>query len=191
MKHIAVKEAVFPFTRFAGVDPLLGPEMRSTGEVMGIDVSYPLAFAKAQLAASSPLPLSGTVFISVRKEDKERVLPLATKLKELGFVIVATGGTQRYLEDNGLECSRINKVLEGRPHIEDAILNRQIDLIVNTTKGNKARYDSYPIRRAALLNKVAYYTTLAGGVAASDAIAAMREGELTVAPIQSYFPRLA
>ena len=185
--HIAVKEAVFPFTRFSGVDSILGPEMRSTGEVMGLDVSYPLAFAKAQLGASNSLPLSGTVFLSVRDDDKPGLLSVAQKLLSLGFSLVATGGTQRYLSEHGIECKRINKVLEGRPHIEDAILNRQIDLIMNTCDGEKARRDSYSIRRVALLNGVAYYTTLSGCIAASDAIVSLSKDSLMVSPLQSYF----
>ncbi|MDA8870829.1 carbamoyl phosphate synthase large subunit, partial [Rhizobiaceae bacterium] len=185
--HIAVKEAVFPFARFPGVDTLLGPEMRSTGEVMGLDHNFALAFAKSQLAASSVLPTDGTVFISVKGDDKQRILPAARKLVALGFDIVATGGTLRALQQDGIEATRINKVLEGRPHADDAIRNRQIDLVFNTTQGAKALSDSRSLRQAALLNKVPYYTTVSGALAAADAIAAMAEAELEVRPLQSYF----
>ena len=185
--HIAVKEAVFPFARFTGVDTLLGPEMRSTGEVMGLDHDYPLAFAKAQLGAGNNLPTDGTVFISVKGSDKEKVLPAAKALATLGFTILATGGTQRVLEAGGVEATRINKVLEGRPHAEDAIRNRQIDLIFNTTEGAKALSDSKSLRTAALMNKVPYYTTVSGCLAAADAIEAMAKGEIEVKPLQGYF----
>lgn len=191
LKHVAVKEAVFPFARFPGVDTLLGPEMRSTGEVMGLDTDYAMAFAKAQLGASNSLPTEGTVFVSVRKDDKPRILPAMQTLAKLGFTIVATGGTQRYLAENGVECRRINKVLEGRPHAEDAIRNRQIDLVFNTTEGQKALSDSRSLREAALLNKVAYYTTVRGCIAASNAIAAIVKDEITVSPLQSYFEDVA
>ena len=187
LSHVAVKEAVFPFARFPGVDSLLGPEMRSTGEVMGLDKDYAMAFAKAQLGASNALPKDGTVFVSVKGEDKQRVLPAMQTLAGLGFEIVATGGTQRFLAENGVEARRINKVLEGRPHIVDAIANRQIALIFNTTQGQKALSDSATIRQAALTNKVPYYTTVSGCQAAADAIAAMHGDTMTVAPLQSYF----
>ena len=187
LNHVEVKEAVFPFARFPGVDTLLGPEMRSTGEVMGLDRDYALAFAKAQLGASNDLPTDGTLFVSVKSDDKERVLPAVQTLAGLGFTVIATGGTQRFLVENGIECTRINKVLEGRPHVEDAIRNRQVDLIFNTTQGQKALSDSQSIRLAALMNKVPYYTTIAGSIAAADAIKAMIEGDIDVAPLQSYF----
>ncbi|WP_040304429.1 carbamoyl-phosphate synthase large subunit [Ahrensia sp. R2A130] len=187
LKHVAVKEAVFPFARFPGVDTLLGPEMRSTGEVMGLDDTFALAFAKAQLGASNDLPKRGTVFISLKQGDKERIIPSAKKLTDLGFTILATGGTQRVLEEAGIACTRINKVLEGRPHIEDAIRNRQVDLIFNTTEGAKALSDSRSLRQAALMNKVPYYTTVSGSIAAVDAIEAMINGEIDVRPLQEYF----
>ncbi|MCB8838625.1 carbamoyl-phosphate synthase large subunit [Aurantimonas sp. VKM B-3413] len=187
IRHIAVKEAVFPFARFPGVDTLLGPEMRSTGEVMGLDYDYAIAFAKAQLGAGVELPREGTVFVSVRDKDKERALGPVRRLFELGFSVMATGGTQRFLVSNGIEATKINKVLEGRPHIEDAIRNRQIQLVLNTTEGAKALSDSRSLRRAALIHKVPYYTTLAGMIAAAEAIAALRTGNLEVRPLQSYF----
>ncbi|MEP0940291.1 MAG: carbamoyl-phosphate synthase large subunit [Rhizobiaceae bacterium] len=191
LEHMAVKEAVFPFARFPGVDTLLGPEMRSTGEVMGLDRDYAMAFAKAQLGASNDLPREGTVFISVKGDDKARVLDTARKLSGLGFNILATGGTQRYLSEHGVECERVNKVLEGRPHIEDAIRNRQVDLIFNTTEGQQALSDSRSLRQAALLNKVPYYTTIAGSIAAADAIEAMVNDEITVSRLQDYFDDVA
>lgn len=186
-KHIAVKEAVFPFARFPGVDILLGPEMRSTGEVMGLDRDFTLAFAKSQLGAGVDLPRSGAVFVSVRDDDKERVLPAARRLADEGFSVIATGGTQRFLAENGVSSEKINKVMEGRPHIEDAIRNRQVQLVINTTDGQKARSDSKSLRRAALMRKVPYYTTIAGATAAAAAIAALRAGSLEVRPLQEYF----
>ncbi|KPF51571.1 MAG: carbamoyl-phosphate synthase large subunit [Alphaproteobacteria bacterium] len=187
LKHIAVKEAVFPFARFPGVDTLLGPEMRSTGEVIGLDTDFALAFAKSQLGASVELPRDGTVFVSVRDEDKARVLPAIQILTQIGFKVMATGGTQRFLAENGIDAIKINKVLEGRPHIEDAIRNRQVQLVINTTDGNKAISDSKSLRRAALMQKVPYYTTMAGALAAAEAIRALKSGQLEVRPLQSYF----
>ncbi|MEL6750537.1 MAG: carbamoyl-phosphate synthase large subunit, partial [Pseudomonadota bacterium] len=187
LDHIAVKEAVFPFTRFHGVDTLLGPEMRSTGEVMGLDRTMPMAFAKSQLGAGNVLPKSGTVFISVKGDDKAKIVPAAKTLAGLGFDIVATGGTLKVLTENGVEATRIRKVLEGRPHAEDAIKNRQIDLVFNTTAGAKALSDSRSLRQAALLNKVPYYTTVSGALAAADAIEALHGGEIEVRPLQDYF----
>jgi len=187
LKHIAVKEAVFPFARFPGVDTLLGPEMRSTGEVIGLDTDYALAFAKSQLGAGVELPRSGTVFVSVRDSDKERVLPAIRLLAGIGFRVLATGGTQRFLAEKGIAAEKINKVLEGRPHIEDAIRNRQVQLVFNTTDGNKAVSDSKSLRRATLMQKVPYYTTMAGAQAAAEAIEALTKGQLEVRPLQSYF----
>jgi carbamoyl-phosphate synthase large subunit len=185
--HVAVKEAVFPFARFPGVDTLLGPEMRSTGEVMGLDRDYALAFAKAQLGAGVDLPRSGTLFVSVRDEDKARVLPAVKRLAEIGFKILATGGTARFLKENGVEAEKINKVLEGRPHIEDAIRNRQVQLVFNSTDGQKAVSDSKSLRRATLMQKVPYYTTMSGAEAVAEAIAALKAGSLEVRPLQAYF----
>jgi len=189
LDHIAVKEAVFPFARFPDVDPVLGPEMRSTGEVMGIDRDYAVAFAKSQLGGGAKLPLAGTVFASVKDLDKDRLLVPVRKLVEMGFRIVATRGTKRHLDAHGIPCERVNKVLEGRPHIVDAITNGEIDIVFNTTEGAKALADSMSIRRSALLNHIPYYTTLAGALAATEAIKALREGSLTVAPLQSYVGR--
>ena len=184
--HIGVKEAVFPFNRFAGVDTLLGPEMRSTGEVMGLARDYPTAFAKSQLGAGSKVPLSGTAFISVRDGDKNRILPAAKQLADIGFKLIATGGTQRFLIENGVECTKINKVLEGRPHVVDAIKNGEVHLVFNTTDGSAAVSDSKSIRRAALMAKVPYYTTLTGALAATRAIAALHSKPIEVEPLQAY-----
>jgi carbamoyl-phosphate synthase large subunit len=186
LDYIAVKEAVFPFARFQGVDPVLGPEMRSTGEVMGIDRDYAVAFAKSQLGSGSKLPLSGTVFVSVKTSDKDRVVTPIRKLTEMGFRIIATRGTKRHLDAHDIPCERVNKVLEGRPHIVDAITNGEIDIVFNTTEGAKALADSMSIRRSALINHIPYYTTLSGALAVTEAIKALREGSLTVAPLQSY-----
>ncbi|MGC5780410.1 carbamoyl-phosphate synthase large subunit [Methylobacterium sp. NFXW15] len=187
LPHIAVKEAVFPFARFPGVDVLLGPEMRSTGEVIGLDAGFGVAFAKSQLGAGNQVPRAGAVFVSVRDDDKARILPAMKLLSELGFTILATGGTQRYLVEQGLKSERINKVLEGRPHVVDAIKNGEIQLVFNTTEGAGALSDSRSLRRAALLHKVPYYTTLAGAMAAAEGIKAYLEGDLTVRALQEYF----
>jgi carbamoyl-phosphate synthase large subunit len=187
LPHIGVKEAVFPFARFPGVDVLLGPEMRSTGEVIGLDRSFGVAFAKSQLGSGTEVPRTGTVFVSVRDTDKARILPAVKMLAEFGFKIVATGGTQRFLEDNSVESTRINKVLEGRPHIVDAIKNGDVQIVFNTTEGAGALSDSRSLRRAALLHKVPYYTTLAGAMAAAEGIKAYRGGDLEVRALQDYF----
>ncbi|HWT31961.1 MAG TPA: carbamoyl-phosphate synthase large subunit, partial [Propylenella sp.] len=186
-RHIAVKEAVFPFARFPGVDTVLGPEMRSTGEVMGLDGAFPIAFAKSQFGAGSPLPRSGTVFISVRDADKPRIAETARRLERLGFRLIATSGTQRFLAGEGIRCDKINKVLEGRPHIVDAIKNGEVQLVINTTEGAQALGDSRSLRRSALLHKVPYFTTLAGANAAALGIEALLGGQLEVRPLQSYF----
>ncbi len=185
-KHIAVKEAVMPFGRFPGVDTILGPEMRSTGEVMGLDENFGRAFAKSQIGAGLKLPLSGMVFISVKDADKDAALPSARELVEMGFTIVATRGTAKLLRDAGIAAKDINKVLEGRPHIVDALKNGEVQLVFNTTEGSRALSDSFSIRRTALQMKVPYYTTMAGAAAATQAIAALRAGSLEVAPLQSY-----
>jgi carbamoyl-phosphate synthase large subunit len=185
--HIAVKEAVFPFARFPGVDTVLGPEMRSTGEVMGLDRDFAVAFAKSQLGGGTRVPKSGTAFVSVKDSDKARILPTMELLAGLGFQIIATSGTQRFLAENGVAATQINKVLEGRPHIVDAIKNGNVQLVFNTTEGAGALSDSRSLRRAALLHKVPYYTTLAGAIAAAQGIRAYLEGDLEVRPLQSYF----
>jgi carbamoyl-phosphate synthase large subunit len=184
--HIAVKEAVLPFARFPGVDTILGPEMRSTGEVMGIDTDFGRAFAKSQIGSGAKLPLSGTVFISVKDADKEYAIGPAKQLIDMGFDIVATRGTARLLEAAGLPVSIVNKVLEGRPHIVDAMKNGEIALVFNTTDGAQALSDSASIRRTALQMKIPYYTTMAGAAAVALAISSLRSGSLEVAPLQSY-----
>ena len=187
LKHVGVKEAVFPFARFPGVDTVLGPEMRSTGEVMGLDRSFEVAFAKSQLGGGTRVPRKGTVFVSVREIDKARVIEAVRLLNSLGFKMMATSGTQRYLTDQGIPAEKVNKVLEGRPHIVDAITNGDIQLVFNTTEGPQALADSRSLRRAALLHKVPYYTTLSGAVAAAQGIRAYLGGDLEVRTLQSYF----
>ena len=187
LSHIGVKEAVFPFARFPGVDVLLGPEMRSTGEVIGLDKGFGVAFAKSQLGGGTSVPKQGAVFVSVRDSHKSRIVPTMKLLAELGFRIIATSGTQRFLEEHGVEASKINKVLEGRPHVVDALKNGEIQLVFNTTEGKQALQDSRSLRRAALLHKVPYYTTLAGAVAAAQGIKAYQAGDLEVRALQDYF----
>jgi len=186
-QHHAVKEAVFPFARFPGVDTVLGPEMKSTGEVMGLDRSFEIAFAKSQLGSGTHLPRTGTVFVSVRDADKPRILPAVKLLASLGFKIIATSGTQRYLAEEGVPAAKINKVLEGRPHIVDAIKNGGVQLVFNTTEGATALADSRSLRHAALLHKVPYYTTLSGAVAAAQGIKAYLGGDLEVRALQTYY----
>ncbi len=187
LKHVAVKEAVFPFARFPGVDVMLGPEMRSTGEVMGLDSDFARAFLKAQLGAGVTLPQSGTVFISVKDDDKATMAPVARAIADLGFRILATGGTAKYLTDQGLNVELIKKVREGRPHIVDAMKSGQVQLVFNTTEDAKAIADSFELRRTALTNSVPYSTTVAGARAAVKAIEALKSDDLAVAPLQSYF----
>ncbi len=185
--HFAVKEAVMPFNRFPGVDPLLGPEMRSTGEVMGLDKSFERAFLKSQLGASTPLPSSGTVFISIKNSDKDTlILEAAQILSGLGFTILATGGTSTWLADNGVQNTRVQKVYEGRPNIVDTLKDGGVDLIFNTTEGTQSLEDSRDIRSAALYDKIAYYTTAAASNAAAKAIRNMSEGEIEVMALQEY-----
>ena len=186
--HTGVKEAVFPFARFGEkVDTVLGPEMKSTGEVMGIDRSFDLAFVKSQLGGGARLPRSGTVFVSVRDEDKERVIGAVRTLAGVGFRVIATSGTQRFLVEHGVAADRILKASEGRPNVVDAIKNGRVQLVFNTTEGAQALADSKSLRRAALLHKVPYYTTLSGAVAAAQGIKAYLGGDLEVRALQSYF----
>ncbi|MCG0994161.1 carbamoyl-phosphate synthase large subunit [Acetobacter indonesiensis] len=185
--HVAVKEAVFPFNRFAEVDTILGPEMRSTGEVMGLDTSFERAFAKSQLGAGVRLPTEGTVFLSVRESDKPHLPALGRQLTKMGLKILATRGTAKKLRDAGIEVSLVNKVLEGRPHCVDAIRSGDVQMVINTAQGAQSVADSFDIRRSALVLGIPHYTTMAGARAAIHAIAAMREGPLDVAPLQSYF----
>ena len=186
LPHVAVKEAVFPFARFPGVDVFLGPEMKSTGEVMGIDTDFGRAFAKSQLGAGTDLPLSGTVFISIKDEDKPAFIEICRNLVEDGFSILATGGTTAALQAAGVPATRINKVMEGRPHAVDAMLSGDIQLVFNTAKGAGAIKDSFSLRHTALTNKVPYYTTVAGSRAAAEAIRALRAGQLGVRTLQDY-----
>jgi len=185
--YMAVKEAVFPFARFPGVDPVLSPEMKSTGEVMGIDSNFPIAFAKSQLGAGTRLPDGGVAFVSVKDSDKAVILPAVRQLIELGFTVIATGGTQRYLAEAGLPVEPVNKVAEGRPHIVDRIIDGDVTLIFNTTEGWQSLKDSQSIRASALHGKVPYYTTAAASVAAAQAIAAMQKTDLEVRSLQDYY----
>jgi len=187
-RHIGVKESVFPFARFGpAVDTVLGPEMKSTGEAMGIDRDYNVAFVKSQLGGGARLPKSGTVFVSVKDADKPRIVGAVRLLVELGFAVTATAGTQRYLAGAGIAAVKVNKVAEGRPHIVDAIKNGEVQLVFNTTEGATALADSRSLRRAALLHKVPYYTTLSGAVAAAQGIKAYLGGDLEVCALQNYF----
>lgn len=186
-KHVCVKESVFPFVRFSGVDTILGPEMKSTGEVMGIDVEPRRAFAKAQIAAGTNLPLLGTAFISVKDEDKPRVVGIARKLQELGFSVMATRGTAAYLENLKISCKMVNKVVEGRPNIADHIKNGEVQLVINTTLGEKEIAQSYLLRRTTLVHNVPYYTTISGARAAVGAIEVLKKEGLDVRAIQDYY----
>jgi len=187
LDHIAIKEAVFPFNRFPGVDTVLGPEMKSTGEVIGLDTDYALAFAKSQMGSGSKVPREGTVFVSVRDDDKPLIVEPMRHLENAGFSILATAGTYRYLTDNGVSATKVNKVAEGRPHIVDAMKNGGVQLVINTTDGAKSISDSRDIRRTALMGKIPYYTTIPGAVAAVEGIIGYRDGNLTVRPLQDYF----
>ncbi|MDR9405533.1 MAG: carbamoyl phosphate synthase large subunit, partial [Halothece sp. Uz-M2-17] len=184
--HIAVKEAVFPFDKFPGTDVILGPEMRSTGEVMGIDYEFGKAFAKAELAAGQRLPLSGTVFVSTNNRDKQLVIPVVKDFIELGFNIIATEGTKAALEAEGLEVELLLKLHQGRPNVLDAIKNRNIQLIINTPTGQEAQTDGQLIRRTALAYKIPMVTTIAGARANVAAIRALQSGSLDVKALQEY-----
>ncbi|WP_428409699.1 carbamoyl-phosphate synthase large subunit [Hyphococcus sp.] len=188
--HVAVKEVVFPFSRFPGVDTVLGPEMRSTGEVMGIDVNFDKARAKSLIAAGARIPMKGCVFVSLKDSDKAQMVNAARKLLDMGFSIIATGGTADYLKAQGLNVSRVNKVLEGRPHIVDALKNGEVHMVFNTTEGAQSIKDSRSIRTTSLAQKIPCITTAAGARAAVRAIEAMRAGDLEVAPLQAYFAKM-
>ena len=185
--YIAVKEAVFPFSRFPGIDPVLSPEMKSTGEVMGIDQSFAIAFAKAQLGAGNILPDSGTIFISVKETDKKVIEPAARLADKLGFRLIATSGTADYLTDKGIKVEKVNKVAEGRPHIVDRIKDGDVNLIFNTTEGWQSLKDSKSIRAAALVSKIPIFTTATASNAAMRAIEALRDETLEVRALQSYY----
>lgn len=184
--YYSVKEAVFPFVKFPGVDTLLGPEMKSTGEVMGIGDTFAEAFAKSQMGANVKLPMSGNAFISVRDADKKLVVSAAEKLYKAGFGLLATAGTAVFLEEKGIPVKCVNKVKDGRPHVVDAIKNGEVQLVINTTQGAQAVADSFSIRRESLMHSVAYYTTTAGANAAVDAIINLKEQDLRVKPLQDY-----
>jgi carbamoyl-phosphate synthase large subunit len=196
--HVAVKEAVFPFARFGGVDTVLGPEMRSTGEVMGLDwkrdgeadlaPAFARAFGKSQLAGGTKLPSGGGVFVSVKPADKPFIVEPVRRLIDLGFQVIATSGTHDFLAENGIASRQVKKVLEGRPHIVDAMQNGEVQLVFNTTEGRQSMQDSFSIRRTALMLKIPYYTTAAGALAAALAIKAQAEGEMEVRPLQGYTP---
>jgi carbamoyl-phosphate synthase large subunit len=184
--RVAVKEAVFPFSRFPGVDPLLGPEMRSTGEVMGLDTSFDAAYLKAQIAAGMSLPASGCVFISVREGDKPAIEQTAREIATLGFSIIATAGTAKYLAGKGIAVQPVNKVAEGQPHVVDALINGKVQLVFNTTEGAQSLLDSASIRRAALAQGIPYYTTVSGARAAVQAIRALKTRPLEAGALQTY-----
>jgi carbamoyl-phosphate synthase large subunit len=184
--HMGVKEAVFPFAKFPGVDTLLGPEMKSTGEVMGIDASFGIAFAKAQVGAGTVLPRAGTAFLSVQDADKAALVPVAQRLVRCGFRLVGTAGTAAYLRDRGVPIEGINKVQDGSPHVVDAIRAGQIQVVINTPKGSGAHQDSFPLRRTALECRVPYFTTLAGAAAAAAGIEYLQQQPLAVRSLQEY-----
>jgi carbamoyl-phosphate synthase large subunit len=187
LPYMAVKEAVFPFSRLPGADPVLTPEMKSTGEVMGIDTSFEAAFLKSQIGAGMQLPRSGTAFVSVKNSDKPGIVGAVRALLDQGFRVIATGGTQTYLEGEGLDVEQVNKVAEGQPHIVDAIIDGEVALIFNTTEGWQSLLDSKSIRASALEKKVPYYTTAAASRAAAAAIAAIEPDQLEVRSLQDYY----
>jgi carbamoyl-phosphate synthase large subunit len=184
--HVSVKEAVLPFDRFPGVDTLLGPEMKSTGEVMGIDQNFGAAYAKAQLGAGQKLAIEGGVFISVRDRDKEAMLPVARQFDDIGYRIIATSGTATFLEHHGIRTGIVKKVSMGRPNVIDAITNGKIQLVINTGSGGETVRDGFEIRRAAIKYAIPYATTIAGALAMSRGIASMAGKELTVKTVQEY-----
>ncbi len=187
LDYVAVKESVFPFARFPGTDPVLGPEMKSTGEVMGIDKSFDIAFAKSLTGAGMILPQRGTLFVSVKDADKDNIVSAVEKMAELGFAIIATGGTAAHLQAKGLPVTQVNKVAQGRPHIVDRLLDGIVDIVFNTTEGWQSLKDSHSIRTTALQRKVPYFTTAAASEAAARAIEALRGHALEVASLQSYY----
>ena len=189
-KHVAVKESVFPFNKFPGVDVILGPEMRSTGEVMGIDRTFPVAYAKSQMAAGGSLPTSGAVYISVRDTDKAAIVPIARKIASAGFSIICTGGTHKVLEAAAVPCSRINKIQEGRPNIIDVIKNHQVQLLINTPTHKGPTTDEGRIRAAAVLNKIPIITTVTAAEAAAEAMVSLKATDWTVKPIQEYYAEM-
>ena len=189
-KHVAVKESVFPFNKFPGVDVILGPEMRSTGEVMGIDASFPVAYAKSQMAAGGSLPASGTIYISVRDADKKAIIESARKISQVGFELISTSGTCAVLNEAGVPCRKINKIQEGRPNIIDAIKNQQVQLLINTPTHKGPATDEGRIRAAAVLHRIPIITTITGAEAAADAIVSLKKGDWTVKAIQDYYSEM-
>jgi carbamoyl-phosphate synthase large subunit len=186
VRHIAVKEAVFPFDRFPGVDSILGPEMKSTGEVMGIDEDFGLAFGKSQTSSGNRIPLSGKIFISLKDKDKPASVTIVKKLLELELSVIATRGTAQYLKENGLEVEVINKVNEGRPHIVDLIKNKEIHFVINTVSGAQAQKDSFSIRQSSLQYKVPFTTTISGAAAVVNAIEKLKKERIHIKSIQEY-----
>jgi carbamoyl-phosphate synthase large subunit len=186
IKHFGVKEAVFPFNMFAGVDPLLGPEMKSTGEVLGLADAYGMAFFKSQEATQTSLPIKGTVLITIADRDKEKILASAQNLSNLNFKILATGGTKKFLNEHGIEATLIKKVHEGRPNIIDAIKNGEINMVINTPAGKMSEHDDSYIRKNAINYKIPYITTTSAAVAATEGIKDRRDGEYHVKSLQEY-----
>ncbi len=185
LSNFNVKESVFPFNKFDGVDLILGPEMKSTGEVMGIDETFLSSYIKSQIACGNVLPSKGTVFISIDDDNKESIISVAKKLKDLNFNLIATKGTSKLLDDNSIKNTKINKVKEGSPHIVDSLINNQIDLVINTTKSQSSVRDSYSIRRTSLMHNIPYYTTIAGAKVAVDAIEHMKNNEFKIKSLQT------
>ena len=186
LKHMAVKESVFPFNKLPGVDPVLTPEMKSTGEVMGIDYDFGIAYYKAELAAGMRLPIEGVAFISVKDKDKPRIFPIAKGLRSLGFKILATHGTAEYLRSAGVDVKKVLKTTEGRPNIVDLIINGEVDLIINTPSGKGPKKEGYEIRRAAVEHGIPYITTIPAALASVRGAEAIEKGYMTIKPLQDY-----
>ncbi|MEW6571013.1 MAG: carbamoyl-phosphate synthase large subunit [Nitrospirota bacterium] len=186
IRHIAVKESVFPFDRFYGVDTILGPEMKSTGEVMGIDKDFGLAYGKSQTSSGNSMPLSGKIFISLKDKDKPASVSVVKKLLQIGFSVIATRGTAKYLKEHGLEVHVVNKVTEGRPHIVDLIKNKEVHFVINTVSGAQAQKDSFSIRQSALQYKVPFTTTISGAIAAVNAMEILQKKKIHIRSIQEY-----
>lgn len=189
ISHVAVKEAVFPFDRFHGVDTILGPEMKSTGEVMGIDENFGLAYAKAEESSHNKVPRSGNICISVKDKDKPGIYAVAKKFKEMGFGVIATRGTAEYLRKRGIEVDVVNKVMEGRPHIVDLIKNREISFVINTVTGAQAQKDSFSIRQSALQYRVPFTTTVSGANAVVNATEMLLRKKVNIRPLREYYMR--
>jgi carbamoyl-phosphate synthase large subunit len=187
MPYVAVKEAVFPFSKFPNVDVLLGPEMRSTGEVMGVADSFGMAFAKAQIAAGDALPLEGTIFVTVNDYDKPTVLPIVRRFHEMGFRIVATAGTRQYLSRRGVPVEGVAKVYEARPNVVDLLVSGGVQLLINTPLGKLTQRDDYVIRRSALVHRIPYMTTMSAASAACDAVLALRSRQGSVRCLQEWY----